>query len=98
MEEVAFENGVETIGNCAFSGCAITSIDFPANIKSIGTAAFRDCSKLETAKSKHDIAVGSDAFAGTKVDKIEITGGEDKNTKPKVQVGWYRDNDGSGSP
>ena len=45
---VTLPEGIEAIGNSAFSGTAITSITIPASVTSIGTGAFMNCANLET--------------------------------------------------
>jgi hypothetical protein len=38
--------GIETIGNCAFNQCKITSVTLPSTIKRIEDGSFRNCSEL----------------------------------------------------
>lgn len=54
--------GLETIGECAFQGClALESIVFPASVKSVGSGAFMQCSDMTSAiflpKNNDDEAV-----------------------------------------
>ncbi len=47
ITSVTIENGVTSIGDCAFSGCAkLTSITIPESVTDIGNAAFLDCTGL----------------------------------------------------
>ena len=43
IEAVVIENGVTTIGNNAFMGCAMTSIAIPNSVTTIGEQAFSGC-------------------------------------------------------
>ena len=45
---VVINNGVEKIGECAFSNTGITSITIPESVKEIGHSAFENCSDLES--------------------------------------------------
>lgn len=46
---VVIEDGVTSIGACAFDGCEnMTSIDIPSSVKKIGWAAFICCDSLES--------------------------------------------------
>lgn len=61
--------GVETIGNNAFSGCpALEEISFCSTITEIGSASFKNCSSLDKTVIINNGAtsIGSDAFAGCK--------------------------------
>lgn len=43
------DSGYDYISNGAFSGCsALTSIEIPASVETIGIAAFKDCSSLQS--------------------------------------------------
>jgi hypothetical protein len=55
--------GVETIGSCAFYGCRIEALNFPA-VQSIGERAFSGCFSLETASFPLAESVGHNAFSG----------------------------------
>ena len=47
IKTVLIENGVKSIGKCAFCECnGLTSISIPASVTSIGEGAFNDCEKL----------------------------------------------------
>lgn len=49
VEEIIIEEGVTSIGNYAFAGCAnVTSVTIDSDVASIGVNAFSGCSKLET--------------------------------------------------
>ncbi|MDE6773642.1 MAG: leucine-rich repeat domain-containing protein, partial [Treponemataceae bacterium] len=47
MTDLVIPDGVTSIGNGAFRGCAnLTSVTIPAGVKTIGDSAFRECSGL----------------------------------------------------
>lgn len=59
LEKVIIENGVTTIGENAFYGCALSSINIPQSVTSIGIGAFSSCSSLTSitvasGNSKYD--------------------------------------------
>lgn len=48
ITEVVIEEGVKSIGNCAFKDCAsLTAVSIPDTISSVGVEAFYGCSNLE---------------------------------------------------
>ena len=56
--------GVTSIGNYAFSGTGLTSIEIPASVTSIGGRAFLNCSALATVTVyAPSCTLGEDAFA-----------------------------------
>ena len=49
IETVVFENGVTTVGKCAFYGFkALKEVELPSSLLSIGSYAFYGCSSLES--------------------------------------------------
>lgn len=49
VKTVVIDEGVTSIGACAFDGCEnMTSVDIPSSVKKIGWAAFIYCNSLET--------------------------------------------------
>ena len=62
--KVVIEDGVTSIGNCAFYYCSfITSITIPNNITSIGVKAFEKCSSLTSINIPNGVTIiGSEAF------------------------------------
>lgn len=46
LESVTLGSGVNTIGGFVFGGCAMTTIDIPEGVTSIGTQAFQSCKQL----------------------------------------------------
>ena len=48
LTSVTLPEGIEAIGNSAFSGTAITTLTIPASVASIGTGAFLNCAELTT--------------------------------------------------
>ena len=69
MTSVSLPDGLETIGNYAFSGCtnaSFTSITIPASVTSIGNNAFYSCEKLVSViivDNSNLTSIGSNAFA-----------------------------------
>ena len=63
---VVIENGVTSIGECAFYGCKrLERISIPESVTSIGNSAFRECSSLESISiPKNVTSIGSCAFYG----------------------------------
>lgn len=48
MQQVALNEGLETIGTCAFNYAALTDVQLPASLKTIQEGAFDQCEYLET--------------------------------------------------
>ncbi len=57
---VVVESGVSSIGNCAFSNCAMSSVAIPQSVTSIGHSAFSKC----TALTSITIPEGVEKIAG----------------------------------
>ncbi len=63
ITSIVIENGVTSIGNYAFSDCAIKTITLPDSIKKIGNDAFRGCGELESITLGNGVThIGSSAF------------------------------------
>ena len=74
IKTVLIENGVTSIGECAFCECnGLTSISIPASVTSIGEGAFNDCEKLTTVSIPASVTtIGEEAFNNTALTSIEI--------------------------
>lgn len=64
IKTVSIEEGVTSIGGCAFTGCNyLTDVHLPSSIETIGPGAFEGCTALENINipvgTKH---IGDDAF------------------------------------
>jgi hypothetical protein len=58
-------NGVTSIGSQAFYKCVnIESVVLPSSVQKIGSSAFQDCSKLQSATFSGVDSIGSGAFGG----------------------------------
>ena len=64
LEEIIFEEGVESIQERAFSYLLIQKIEFPRSLRYIGPLAFLECDKLESIKFKGDATFSSGTFPG----------------------------------
>ncbi len=57
MDSVTLPDGLETIGDYAFSCCTyLKSIDIPDSVTSVGKAAFEDCQQLSEIKLSKNVA------------------------------------------
>ena len=63
---VVIENGVNSIGECAFYDCdSLTSIEIPYSVTSIGGSAFCGCDNLTSISIPGNVTIiGFDAFSG----------------------------------
>lgn len=66
VKNVVIENGVTSIGSCAFDGCKnMTGIVIPGSIKKIGWSAFEGCKRLEGLELPDGLeTIVSSAFMG----------------------------------
>ncbi len=64
IKTIVIENGVTSIGECAFCECnGLTSISIPASVTSIGAEAFNGCSNLTTVSIPASVtSIGNYAF------------------------------------
>ena len=67
IKSVIIENGVTSIGNYSFSGCAnLINITIPNSVTSIGSYAFSDCTSLTSVTIGNSVtSIGSSAFYNT---------------------------------
>jgi hypothetical protein len=77
ISSVTFASGsqLETIGNAAFRGTALSSINLPASVKHIGNEAFQDITQLTNvwfASGSQLETIGDNAFSGTALSSINL--------------------------
>ncbi len=81
---VCIEEGVTSIGNCAFRACdALENVQIPDSVTKIGSSAFQNCSSLENVQIPDSVTeIGSSAFEGDYgIPKITIG-------TSVVKIGW----------
>ncbi len=65
LASAAFGAGVARIGENAFSGCALQTLDLPETLSEIGRGAFSDCAALAAVSLPAGVSdVGAYAFSG----------------------------------
>lgn len=73
---VKFSKAMTEIAESVFEGTGITSVVIPANIKTIGTSAFKNCASLQSVTFEAGVAtyvtIGASAFEGTNLGSVEI--------------------------
>ena len=81
-------DGVTSIGESAFSGTGLTSIEIPASVTSIGNYAFQNCPNLATVTVyAPSCTLGANAFADCdKLTKIYVF--SDKVASYKAATNW----------
>lgn len=63
VEKIIINEGITHIGDCAFLGTDIVSVEIPNSVKTIGHAAFKYCYKLEKISiPEHIEYIGERAF------------------------------------
>ena len=69
FNELYYFSGLTSIGDDAFSGCAmLTTVKLPKHLKHIGARAFKGCAKLKTMVLSDSLtSIGEEAFEGCKV-------------------------------
>ena len=65
IENIVINDGVTTVGHCAFSDCInIKSVTIPASVNTIGEYAFSDCDRLSKAVLPEGVTeIGDGAFS-----------------------------------
>lgn len=68
IDDVYLPDGLTVIGESAFEGSTLKSVEIPYTVKIIGERAFANCDSLYTVFMNIDesTVIGKDAFAGTK--------------------------------
>ncbi|AUW37073.1 hypothetical protein C1937_01235 [Metamycoplasma hominis] len=75
LKEVILNEGLEIIGNRAFSNTKIKSITIPGSVKEIGKGAFFDCTNLEEVILNEGLEkIDAEAFRRTNIESITIPG------------------------
>lgn len=70
-KSVYLENGLQTIGKCAFQGTAIKSVSIPEGVTEIKASAFRNCGNLKYVSLPKSLTkIGNTAFAGAALDSL----------------------------
>jgi hypothetical protein len=71
---INIENGIECIGDYAFSGCStLETVKLPKNLTEICRYAFADCTNLETMSLPSKLeTIGAYAFCGTAIKSLVI--------------------------
>ncbi|MGC7160760.1 leucine-rich repeat protein [Metamycoplasma hominis] len=73
LEEVILNEGLEKIGDEAFSSTKIESITIPGSVKEIGRRAFSGCANLEEVSLNEGLEkIGDEAFSNTNIESIII--------------------------
>ena len=62
IRKVVIEDGVSSIGACAFLSCGVLSTEIPDSVKTIGNSAFRDSSLLSVTIPSGVKTIGDSAF------------------------------------
>ncbi|MBR2300297.1 MAG: leucine-rich repeat protein [Alphaproteobacteria bacterium] len=81
LENVTFakDGTLTSIGERAFEGTNITSIDIPNTVTSIGWDAFKYCSKLTSLNIPDGATIGGGAFNGVKLGNLTISAAQLEN-------------------
>ncbi|MCZ2781733.1 leucine-rich repeat domain-containing protein, partial [Metamycoplasma hominis] len=75
LKEVILNEGLEKIGDEAFSSTKIESITIPGSVKEIGKGAFSGCKNLEEIILNEGLEkIGASAFHHTNIESITIPG------------------------
>ncbi len=75
VQHIVFDphSNITSIGDGAFNGSIIESIDIPNTVTSIGSSAFGNCSNLTSITIPNSVtSIGYGAFAGTALESVTI--------------------------
>ena len=78
ITNIVINNGVTSIGNCAFMNCyGVTSVKMADSVRRMGNHAFSGCEKLSNVHLSNNLqSIDDDAFAATSnLKNIQIPGG-----------------------
>lgn len=64
IRKVIFEDGVTSIGSCAFWKCGVLSVKIPSSVTMIGNSAFRESSIVSVTIPSNVKTIGDSAFRG----------------------------------
>lgn len=64
IRNIVIENGVTSIGSCAFWNCGVLSADIPSSVTKIGNSAFRGSSIISAKIPSSVKIIGDSAFRG----------------------------------
>ena len=92
--EVTIPEGVQSIGDCAFSGCnSLTSLTLPSSLKLIGDSAFWGCSSLTSLTLPSSLqSIGYWAFEYcNSLTSLYIPAGTEAHFKSILDAEYYKD-------
>lgn len=73
INKVVIGDGVEWIGNSAFSNSSIASVSIPSTVKYIGNMSFYRCKHMNEISIKNGVEhIGNNAFSGAMINKVKF--------------------------
>lgn len=90
FEKIVFPEGLVIIGKEAFGSCAVSSIELPSTIQTIGQAAFEGCYNLSNivCNAVEPPSVLQGAFNGVAKDNFTVEVPAQSVTRYKTESGW----------
>lgn len=74
LTAITFPESLTSIGDSAFVGTALKTLELPNNVQSIGKEAFKQVG-ISNLILPENITIGNDAFYETSIDKLELKDG-----------------------
>lgn len=90
LKKLSMSDGLVSIGECAFGGCGLPSLELPSSLQIIQKNAFRDCYNISniTCYAIEPPAVMQGAFDGVAKDNFTVEVPAQSVTRYKTESGW----------
>lgn len=90
LKKLSMSDGLVSIGECAFGGCGLPSLELPSSLQIIQKNAFSDCYNISniTCYAIEPPAVMQGAFNGVAKDNFTVEVPAQSVTRYKTESGW----------
>lgn len=90
LKKLSMSDGLVSIGECAFGGCGLPSLELPSSLQIIQKDAFKDCYNISniTCYAIEPPAVMQGSFDGVAKDNFTVEVPAQSVTRYKTESGW----------